>query len=56
MHFLEREQRFGLGLGLIDLTLLASVLMTPGAVLWTLDRRLAALALRFDVGYGRALH
>ena len=56
MHFLEREQLFGLGCGLVDLTLLASVLMTPGAALWTLDRRLAALAQRFGVGYGQALH
>ena len=56
MHFLEREQLFGLGCGWVDLTLLASALMTPGAALWTLDRRLAALAQRFDVGYGQALH
>ena len=44
--FIEREQLFGLGCGLVDMTLLASTLMTPGARLWTLDRRLADLAQR----------
>jgi hypothetical protein len=33
--------------GVIDLHLLASVLITPGAKLWTLDKRLARLAERF---------
>jgi len=35
------------GYGLIDLHLLASVLITPGTKLWTLDKRLARLAERF---------
>lgn len=49
MGFMDREQLYGLGCGLIDLTLLASTRLTPGAVLWTLDRRLAALAARLNV-------
>jgi predicted nucleic acid-binding protein len=49
MEFIEREQLFGLGCGLIDLLLLASTLMTPGTELWTLDKRLSALASRFAV-------
>jgi len=49
MAFVEREALFGLGCGLIDLSLLASTLMTPGATLWTLDKRLSELAVRFDV-------
>jgi hypothetical protein len=49
--FIEREALFGLGCGLIDLQLLASVLITPGAKLWTLDKRLAKLAERFGVAY-----
>lgn len=49
--FIEREALFGLGGGLIDLLLLASVLITPGAKLWTLDKRLAKLAERFGVAY-----
>ncbi len=47
----EREQLFGLGCGLIDMTLLASTLMTPGAVLWTRDERLSEIAQRFGVMY-----
>jgi len=49
IDFVERERLFGLGCGLVDLTLLASTLITPGAEFWTLDRRLAGLALGFGV-------
>ncbi len=49
MAFVEREELYGMGCGLIDMVLLASTLITPAAQLWTLDRRLAALAERFDV-------
>ncbi|MBK6998887.1 MAG: type II toxin-antitoxin system VapC family toxin [Rhodoferax sp.] len=43
------ERLFGLGCGLVDMLLLASTRMTPGAELWTLDKRLAALATRFGI-------
>lgn len=56
MVFVEHEQLFGLGCGLVDLSLLASTLMTPSASLWTLDRRLAALAERFGVAHRPAVH
>ena len=51
MDFVERERLYGLGCGLVDLVLLASTLITPGARLWTLDRRLAGLAERFGVAF-----
>ena len=51
MAFVEREKLYGLGCGLVDMVLLASTLITPGAELWTLDRRLAELAARFSVGH-----
>jgi predicted nucleic acid-binding protein len=47
--FIEREALYGLGCGLIDMTLLASTLVTASAQLWTLDKRLASLAARFGV-------
>lgn len=47
--FIERERLFGLGCGLIDLQLLASTLLTQGAELWSMDKRLCALAERFGV-------
>jgi hypothetical protein len=49
MDFVEREHLVGLGCGLVDLGLLASTLITPGARLWTLHRRLAAMAERSGV-------
>ena len=51
VDFIERERLYGLGCGVIDMSLLASTLVTPGATLWTLDRRLDALANRFGVAY-----
>lgn len=56
LAFLEREQLFGLGCGFVDITLLASTLITPGAELWTLDKRLAALAERAGVLHRPAVH
>ncbi|TXT37998.1 MAG: PIN-domain protein [Comamonadaceae bacterium] len=56
MAFIEREKLYGLGCGLVDMTLLASTLITPGAELWTLDKRLADLAGRFAVAYRSILH
>ena len=53
MAFVERERLFGLGCGLVDLVLLASVLITPGARLWTFDKTLARLAARFEVPHSR---
>jgi len=56
LAFVEREQLFGLGCGWVDVTLLASALMTPDTELWTLDKRLGALAERFGVMHRPALH
>ncbi len=51
MAFIERESIYGMGCGLIHLVLLTSTLITPGAKLWTLDKRLDVLAQRFGVAY-----
>lgn len=56
LDFIEREQLYGLGCGLVDLTLLASTLITPGARLWTLDKRLEALAQRFGIAFPQHRH
>lgn len=56
MDFIEREKLYGLGCGLIDMTLLASTLITPETQLWTLDKRLLNLAQRCEVGYQPDLH
>ena len=51
MEFIEREGLYGLGCGLVDISLLASTLITPGAELWTFDKRLDELAERFGVAH-----
>ena len=56
MAFVERERLFGLGCGLVDMLLLTSTLMTPGIKLWTLDKRLCALAERFGVTHRLGPH
>ena len=56
MAFIEREKLYGLGCGLVDMVLLASTLLTPGAELWTWDKRLAELSERFDVMHRPARH
>ncbi|GAA0996971.1 putative nucleic acid-binding protein [Subtercola frigoramans] len=47
---MERFSLHGKGLSLVDVHLLASVALTPGASLWTRDKRLnrAAEELRVD--------
>lgn len=56
LGFIENEKLYGLGCGLVDMVLLASTLMTPGAELWTLDKRLGELAERFGVMHQPSLH
>jgi len=56
MRFIEQEQLHGLGCGIVDLLLLASTLLTPGATLWTLDQRLDRLCQRFQVSQAAKLH
>ena len=41
---IERHTLWGRGIGYADVQLLASVLLTQGALLWTRDSRLAAVA------------
>ena len=54
--FIEREKLYGLGCGLVDLSLLASVIITAKTRLWTMDKRLAELAERFGVAHSPNLH
>lgn len=56
MDFIEREKLYGLGCGLVDMSLLTSTLITPGAQLWTLDKRLAGMARRFGAAYRMPVH
>jgi predicted nucleic acid-binding protein len=56
MDFIEREKLYGQGCGIVDMILLASTLITPGAELWTIDKQLSSMAEKFGVMYCPRLH
>ncbi len=49
LRFIERYQLYGLGIGYIDVHLLASTLLTGQSTLWTRDKRLRAVAEKLGV-------
>lgn len=49
LTLIETHRLFGLGIGYVDVHLLASTLLTGEARLWTRDQRLAAVASRLGV-------
>ena len=51
LGFIDRHDLHGQGIGLVDVHLLASTLLTEGARLWTRDRRLLLTAVRLDCGF-----
>ncbi len=50
-EFIESERLPDLGCGMVDSVLLASMLIAPGARLWTRGRRFARLAGRFAAAH-----
>ena len=51
LEFIERQALMGRGIGYIDGHLLASVALATPALLWTRDRRLAAVAVELDLAF-----
>ncbi len=51
LGFIERDKIYGMDCGFVDISLLASALITPDAMLWTLDKRLSKLAKRYNISY-----
>lgn len=49
LRFIGEKGLFGLGIGYIDAHLLAAVLLTPGSLLWTRDKRLLAASSRLSI-------
>lgn len=49
MAFLDNERLFGVGIGYVDLHLLAATRLTAGTRLWTRDRRLLQAALHLGL-------
>lgn len=56
LALVEKNRLYESGCGAVDVALLASVLLTPDALLWTADRKLDALAARSRVEYRPARH
>ncbi len=52
LGFIDRHALAGRGVGYIDVHLLASARITRRTLLWTRDRRLAAIASELGVGHG----
>jgi predicted nucleic acid-binding protein len=55
LALIDKERRQDSGCGAVDMALLASVLLTPDAVLWTIDRNRDVLAARMGVGLSLGL-
>jgi len=55
MIFIERHKLPSSGLGYVDVALLASVALTPGAALWSRDKHLRAAAARCGLAPKTAL-
>lgn len=51
LALIEKEQLYDLNCGTVDMSLLASALLTPEALLWTVDKNLDAMASRLDVAF-----
>lgn len=51
LSLIETARLYDTGCGAVDVALLASVVLTPGARLWTVDRSLAELATRLGVAF-----
>ena len=54
--FIDRENLYRHGLGLVDAVLSASTLLTPREDRWALDKRIATPAKRFNVARQSSLH
>ena len=51
LHFVDHHGLYGKGIGLVDAHLLAAILLSPGARLWTFDKRLATVATHLGVSF-----
>ena len=49
LHLIDRHALYGTGIGYIDAHLLASLRLTPGALLWTRDKPLQIVAERLGL-------
>jgi predicted nucleic acid-binding protein len=51
LHFVDKNHLYGQGLSLVDAHLLASTTLSPGARIWTADKRLSTVAEQLEIAY-----
>lgn len=56
LELIERRSLYGRGCGFVDMSLLASALLSDQTLIWTLDKRLESVAAGLNQAYGLALH
>ena len=49
LRFIGQKVLFGLGIGYIDAHLLAAVMLIPGSLLWTRDKRLLTASVQLGI-------
>lgn len=56
LEMTERRNLYGRGCGFVDMSLIAATLLSENALIWTLDKRLDAVASELKRVYRTALH
>ena len=56
LEFIEKHQLYESGCGAIDVSLLASTLLSENALIWTLDKPLESLATQLGISYNHQFH
>ncbi len=51
LHFIELNQLMGLGVGYVDINLLAATALAENAMLWTSDKRLKKVARKMKLAF-----
>ena len=56
LELIERRSLYGQGCGFVEISLLASALLSDQTLIWTLDKRLASVATELNQAYRAELH
>lgn len=56
LQFIELHKLYDSGCSAIDISLLASVLLSENALIWTFDKDLESLASQLGISYNQQLH
>ena len=51
---IDRHRLYGRGIGYVDAQLLAATMLTSGSLLWSRDKRLAAIAAELGIAHDQA--